>query len=119
MGITLFGYQACGTCKKAEKALEAIGADYTFIDITQNPPSKVALKKIIAQSGEEIKKFYNTSGKKYKELNIKEKKVGMNEAQQLDLLASDGYLLKRPLITDGSKSTVGYKEDRFQEVWGG
>jgi arsenate reductase len=118
MSIKFFGYKACGTCKKAEKALEAMGVDFSFIDITQNPPSKTALKKMIAMSGEEIKKFYNTSGKKYKELNIKDKKVGMSEAQQVELLASDGYLLKRPLVTDGECATVGYKEDRFKEVWG-
>ena len=118
MSIKFFGYKACGTCKKAEKALEEMGLDFTFIDITLNPPSKTALKKIISQSGEELKKFYNTSGKKYKELNIKEKKIGMTEAQQVDLLASDGYLLKRPLITDGNLATVGYKEEPFKEVWG-
>lgn len=118
MSVKFFGYKACGTCKKAEKALGEMGVDFTFIDITQNPPSKTALKKIISQSGEELKKFYNTSGKKYKELNIKDKKASMTEAQQIDLLASDGYLLKRPLISDGTRSTVGYKEDAFKEVWG-
>lgn len=117
MAITLYGYKKCGTCKKAEKHLEAKGVEYSFIDITEKPPSLAQLKKIHKLSGEDIAKFYNTSGKKYKEGNIKEVRKTLDEKGQLELLASDGYLLKRPLITDGSSATVGYKEDVIEATW--
>lgn len=117
MPIKVYGYKKCGTCRKAEKYLEAVGIDYNFIDITVDPPAKTALKKMISQSGKGIEKFYNTSGIKYKELDIKTKRKELNEAEQIELLASNGYLLKRPIVTDGSQTTVAFIEDEFKENW--
>lgn len=116
--ITFYGYKKCATCRKAEKALEAKGIPYTFCDITEAPPSKTALAKILAQSGVPLKKLFNTSGEQYKALNIKDKLPTLTEAQALALLAGNGRLIKRPLVTDGAKATVGYDEAVFGKEWG-
>lgn len=115
--LKFYGYKRCGTCRKAEKDLEAKGIDYDFIDITLQPPKLKELKTMIAQSGLDLAKFYNTSGVKYKSENIKDKRKELSEAEQIKLLASDGYLLKRPLVSDGSSTTVGFKQDNYDEVW--
>ncbi len=115
--MKFFGYKKCSTCRKAEKALEKIGRDYQFIDITENPPSQAALKKMVEQSGAELKKFFNTSGVQYKELNIKDKVKSLSDSGILSLLASNGRLLKRPLVTDGERTTVGFDEATFPKAW--
>jgi arsenate reductase len=115
--LKFYGYKKCDTCRKAEKALAKLGQAYDFVDITEAPPSAAALKRMVMQSGAELKKFFNTSGVQYKELNIKDKVGGMSEAQILEMLAGNGRLLKRPLVTDGSKSTVGFDEAEFPKAW--
>ena len=115
--ITVYGYKKCGTCRKAEKFLIEQSLEYTFVDITLNPPSLRELKKIIKLSKKPIEKFYNTSGVKYKELDIKTKRKGLSEKEQLELLASDGYLLKRPQVTDGKSASVGFIQSEFEEIW--
>ncbi|MES0491820.1 MAG: Spx/MgsR family RNA polymerase-binding regulatory protein, partial [Leptospirales bacterium] len=112
-----YGYNKCATSRKGEKVLVAKKIEYKFIDVTLKPPAKSALKKIIQQSGEPIKKFFNTAGIAYKEGNIKDKIKEMTDAQMIELLASDGRLLKRPVVTDGEISTVGFKEEVFQKTW--
>jgi len=84
----------------------------------ESPPSVEELKELWKNSGFELKKFFNTSGNKYKELGLKDRLPTMSEEEQLELLASDGMLIKRPLLTDGQKVTVGFKEDMFTEAWG-
>lgn len=115
--LTFYGYKKCDTCRKAEKALAKLGREYSFVDITEKPPSSSALKKIVAQSGADLKKFFNTSGVQYKELKIKDKAPKMGESEILDLLAGNGRLIKRPLVTDGNKSTVGFDEAVFAKAW--
>lgn len=115
--IKFYGYKKCGTSRKGEKALGDSSVDYSFIDITENPPSKSALKKIIKQSGEPVKKFFNTSGQEYRTLGLKDKLASMSEAEMIDLLASNGRLIKRPLVTDGEHSTVGFNEEKFHGAW--
>jgi arsenate reductase len=115
--LTFYGYKKCDTCRKAEKALAKLGREYAFVDITENPPARPALKKIVDQSGADLKKFFNTSGVQYKELKIKDKVPKLGEGEILDLLAGNGRLIKRPLVTDGSKSTVGFDEAVFAKAW--
>jgi arsenate reductase len=115
--LKFYGYKKCDTCRKAEKALAALGRTYEFVDITEAPPGRAALKKIVDQSGAELKKFFNTSGVQYKELGIKDKVKAMSESQILEMLAGNGRLLKRPLVTDGAKSTVGFDEAAFSKAW--
>jgi len=115
--LTFYGYKKCGTSRKGEKALQEYGRDYTFIDITEKPPSKALLKKMIQQSGEPATKFFNTSGKEYRDQQVKDRLRDMNEKEMIDLLASSGRLIKRPVITDGKKTTVGYSEEVFADTW--
>jgi arsenate reductase (glutaredoxin) len=117
MSLKFYGYKKCGTCRKAEKALESKGLAYEFIDITVNPPSLKYLKAMVDQSGKGLDKFYNTSGLKYKEQNIKDLRKTLTEAEQLKMLSAEGYLLKRPLVSDGQKTTVGYQSEEFLETW--
>ncbi len=115
--IKLYGYKKCSTCRKAEKSLEEKGAQFEFIDITLAPPNQKTLKEIITNSEKPIEKFYNTSGIKYKELDIKTKRKTLNQREQIKLLSSNGYLLKRPIVTNGKQVTVGFKEEEFTAVW--
>lgn len=115
--IKFYGYKKCGTCRKAEKALASYNVEYQFIDITENPPASSALKKIAQQADVDLKKLFNTSGVQYRELKVKEKLPELNAKQILDMLAGNGRLVKRPIVTDGTRSTVGFKEDEFKRVW--
>jgi arsenate reductase (glutaredoxin) len=115
--LKFYGYKKCDTCRKAEKALEKAGRQYEFIDITETPPSAAALKNMVQQSGAGLKKFFNTSGVQYKELGIRDKVAGMGEAEVLALLAGNGRLVKRPLVTDGTRTTVGFQEEDFLKTW--
>ncbi len=115
--IKLYGYKKCGTCRKAESVLAKAGVDYTFIDITENPPSSVALKNMAQQASRDLKKMFNTSGVMYREKNIKAKLTELSDAEILKLLASDGRLIKRPVVTDGTKTTVGFDETEFKRAW--
>ncbi|MDO3660528.1 arsenate reductase family protein [Bacillus sp. C28GYM-DRY-1] len=117
MSLTFYWYPKCGTCRKAKKWLEEHGKEINEIHIAEQPPTKEELKALYEKSGLDLKKFFNTSGMKYRELNLKEKLYHMSEDEQLELLASDGMLIKRPLTTDGEKVTVGFKEDQFEENW--
>lgn len=118
MALTYYGYPKCGTCRKAKKWLENAGLEFEDINIAENPPTKEQLKQMIANSGLDIKKFFNVSGMKYRDLNLKDKLPEMTDDEKISLLATDGMLMKRPIVTDGSKVTVGFKEDEYQEVWG-
>jgi arsenate reductase (glutaredoxin) len=115
--ITFYGYKKCSTCRKAEKALEAAGVAYTFVDITEKPPVKSGLKAIIQQSGLPLRKAFNTSGEVYKAMSLKDKLDGMTEDAMMTLLASQGRLMKRPMVTDGKKATIGFDEKVFGKTW--
>ncbi len=117
MAITYYGYPNCGSCKKAKSWLNAEGIEYHDVHIVETPPSKEDLKKIVEASGFPLKKFFNTSGMKYRELGLKEKIPTMSDDEQVELLASDGMLIKRPLVTDGEKVTLGFKDSDYAENW--
>ncbi|MBM7704569.1 arsenate reductase family protein [Metabacillus iocasae] len=117
MSLIFYSYPKCGTCRKAKKWLDDQGLTYEEIHIVENPPTREQIKSYYENSGLELKKFFNTSGQKYRELGVKDKMKTASEDELLDLLASDGMLLKRPLLTNGSKVTVGFKEEQFEQVW--
>jgi len=117
MALTFYWYPRCGTCKKAKKWLDDNQVDYTSVHIVEESPSKDELLAFIEKSGLPAKKFFNTSGKKYREMNMKEKIKDMTTEEMAETLASDGMLIKRPIATDGEKVTVGFKEDMFEENW--
>ncbi|MGE7660429.1 arsenate reductase family protein [Peribacillus sp. NPDC097197] len=117
MGLTLYWYPKCGTCRNAKKWLDRHELQYEAIHLVENPPSRAEIEQIYKSSGLELKKFFNTSGQKYRELGLKDKLKEASEKEMLDILATDGMLLKRPIVTDGLKVTVGFKEEQFDQTW--
>lgn len=117
MGLHYYGYPTCTTCKKAEKWLKENNIPFEASNIAEQPPNEHALKEMLISSGLPLKKFFNTSGMKYRELGLKDKLATMSEDDQIKLLASDGMLIKRPLVTDGQSTTVGFNEETFSETW--
>ncbi|MDP4106303.1 MAG: arsenate reductase family protein [Bacillota bacterium] len=117
MGLTFYWYPKCGTCRKAKKWLDDHQLSYQEIHIVDNPPSREELEDFYQKSGLPINKFFNTSGQKYRELGLKDKVKTASEQELLDLLASDGMLIKRPILTDGEKVTVGFNEESFEKTW--
>ncbi|TCP55432.1 arsenate reductase [Tumebacillus sp. BK434] len=109
-------YPKCSTCRNAKKWLEARGVSFADRHIVEQPPSKEELREVLAKSGLDIKKLFNTSGQKYRELGLKDKLKTMSEEEMLDLLATDGMLVKRPIFVHGGKATVGFKEEEFTKV---
>ena len=103
-------YPKCSTCRKARKWLEAQGVDFTPRHITEDAPTADELHAWHIRSGLPLKKFFNTSGLKYKELGLKDKLPEMSESEQLALLASDGMLIKRPILAGDDFLLVGFRE---------
>lgn len=116
--LTVYWYPKCGTCRGAAKWLEARGYALHASDLFQQAPSASELTKVIRNSGLPLKKFFNVSGEVYKEMGLKDKLGSMSGEEQIALLASNGRLIKRPIVTDGTKVTVGFKEDEYAQVWG-
>lgn len=108
-------YPKCSTCQNAKKWLERNEIKFQERHIVEEPPSKEELEKWIKQSGLEIKKFFNTSGLKYKELNLKEKLPNMSDTQKIELLSTNGMLIKRPLFINDKVVLVGFKEKQWEE----
>ena len=110
-------YPACSTCKKAKKWLDEHGISYTDRHIREERPSSQELKNWLEASGLPIKKFFNTSGQQYRALELKEKLPGMSVEEQLQLLSTDGMLVKRPIIvTDDGKVLTGFKEKDWADA---
>ena len=114
--MKLYSYSKCGTCRKAIKDLEAKKIKFELIDITEKPPSKKVLKSAIKEKG--LSKVFNTSGIQYRELKIKDKLKNMTETEAIDLLVSNGKLIKRPIAVDKNKMTVGFNAEEYKQVWG-
>ena len=106
-------YPKCTTCKKAKKFLDDNQVAFEDRHIVENNPTEEELKKWIERSGLEIKKFFNTSGLKYKELGLKDKLASMSDDEKIKLLASDGMLVKRPLVIEDDRVLVGCKEKEW------
>lgn len=117
MALTFYWYPKCGTCRKAKKWLDDHGLAYEAVHIAESPPSRSELENLYKTSGLDIKKFFNTSGMKYRELGLKDKVKTSSEDELLDLLATDGMLIKRPILADGQKVTVGFKEEDYEKSW--
>ena len=108
-------YPKCSTCQKAKKWLEEQGVEFEARHIVEQNPTAEELTRWIADSGQPVKKFFNTSGLKYKELALKDKLPTMSETEQIALLAADGMLVKRPLLIGNGMVLAGFKEDQWKE----
>lgn len=114
--LTFLCYPKCTTCQKAKKWLDENGIPYELRDIKLDNPSLAELTEWHEKSGLPLKKFFNTSGLLYKSLNLKEKLPAMTEPQMLELLATDGMLVKRPLLIGEDVVLVGFKEAQWSEI---
>ena len=114
--LTFLCYPKCTTCQKAKKWLDENGIPYELRDIKLDNPSLAELTEWYEKSGLPLKKFFNTSGLLYKSLNLKEKLPAMTEPQMLELLATDGMLVKRPLLIGEDVVLVGFKEAQWSEI---
>lgn len=111
-------YPKCTTCKKAKKWLEDRNISFTDRHIVEENPTLEELKEWVAKSGLPMKRFFNTSGMKYRELQLKDKLPQMSEEEQLELLASDGMLVKRPVLVGDDFVLAGFKEKEWLEKLG-
>ena len=109
-------YPKCSTCKKAKKWLEENNIEFEDRNIVEETPTVKELTEWIKKSKEDVRRWFNTSGLKYKELNLKEKLLTMNEEEKITLLASDGMLIKRPLVISDKGILVGFKEEKWKEM---
>lgn len=109
-------YPKCTTCRKAKKFLQENNVEFNDRDITIENPTVKELESWINLSGLEVKKFFNTSGVLYKEMKLKDKIKDMSKEEMIKLLATDGKLVKRPLLIFKDKVLVGFKEEQYKEI---
>ena len=107
-------YPPCSTCQKAKKWLDEHGLNYTERHIKEDNPGYDELKSWYEMSGLPLKRFFNTSGLLYKSMNLKDRPPAMSEEEQLRLLATDGMLVKRPIIVDGETVLTGFREAEWE-----
>ena len=110
-------YPKCSTCKKAKDFLLRNNINFEDRNIVENNPSYEELEKWIRKSGRDIKTFFNTSGNLYKELNLKEKLLEMSNEEKIKLLASNGMLVKRPMLISNDFVLSGFKEDLWKDIF--
>lgn len=117
MAVLVIEYPKCTTCKKAKKWLDEHGVEYVDRHIVEDNPTAAELAEWHERSGLPLRRFFNTSGMKYRELGIKAKlDAGMTDEEAYELLATDGMLVKRPLIVADSVVLTGFKEDAWAEA---
>lgn len=109
-------YPKCSTCKKAKKFLDENGAAYQDRNIKEDNPTVEELKKWHEKSGLPLKRFFNTSGLLYKEMKLKDRLPEMRDEEKYELLATDGMLVKRPILVSDSTVCVGFKEEEWKEA---
>lgn len=112
--MLLICYPKCSTCAKAQKWLDENHIEYSYRDIKLENPNKEELNEFYKKSGLPLKRFFNTSGLKYKELGLKDKLASMSEEKQLELLSTDGMLVKRPIVVTDDFVLVGFKEAEWE-----
>ena len=114
--MLLVWYPKCSTCQKAKKWLDEKGVEYEARDIKEENPSVEELKEWHKKSGLPLKRFFNTSGMLYKEMKLKDRLPDMSEEEQFELLATDGRLVKRPVLATEEKAFPGFREKEWEEM---
>ncbi|MBQ9302810.1 arsenate reductase family protein [Butyrivibrio sp.] len=112
----VYCYSKCSTCKKALKWLDDNNIKYEQIDIKEDHPDESTLRKLHKKSGLPLKKFFNTSGMLYRDMELSKKLPDMSDDEQFELLASDGMLVKRPLLVTEEKVLTGFKESEWKDA---
>lgn len=116
MSVLFIEYPKCSTCQKAKKWLQENNIEFEDRHILEQTPTAQELEKWIKQSNKEIKSWFNTSGLKYKELKLKEKLPTMSDEEKIELLTSDGMLIKRPILVTEDKILIGFKIDEWKNI---
>lgn len=111
--LTVYWYPKCGTCRKAKKWLDDHGVEYELVDLVEHPPDAATIRRWVERGDLEVRRLFNTCGQSYRQLGLKDKLPRMDEEAMIELLASDGKLLKRPIVTDGQRVTVGFSEEAY------
>ena len=114
--VKVYCYSRCSTCQKALKWLQENKVEHEVIDIKEDHPDEKTLRKYYKMSGLPLKRFFNTSGLQYRELELSKKLPGMREDEQFALLASDGMLVKRPLLVGKDFALTGFKETEWADA---
>ena len=114
--IKVYCYSKCSTCKKALKWLDDRGVAYEKIDLKENNPGEEELREYHAKSGLPLKRFFNTSGMIYRDMELSKKLPAMSDDEQFALLASDGMLVKRPLLVKDDTVLTGFRENEWEEI---
>ena len=114
----VYEYKGCSTCRKALKWLDAQGIEYKAVPVRETPPNKTELRRVLKASECNIRKLFNTSGADYKKLNLKENLPTLSEAQAIDILNTNGNLVKRPFVVNKSGGLTGFNEDAWQKFFG-
>lgn len=113
--IKIYCYPRCTTCQRAVKWLDSKSAEYDLINIKENNPDKETLRALWQKSGLDLKKFFNTCGILYREKNLSQKLPSMSDEEKLDLLSTDGMLVKRPILITATSVCVGFKEVEWEK----
>ena len=116
MSKLFINYPKCSTCKKAEKFLKENNVEFINRNIVEENPSAEELALWIERSGLEPKKFFNTSGVLYREMNLKDKVKTMSKEEMIEILSTNGMLVKRPLLVTDDKVLVGFKEENYKDI---
>lgn len=116
--LNVYYYPKCGTCRNALKFLQGKAYELKLHDLFEQPPAEAEVREWLRISGLPLKSFFNVSGEVYREMKLKDRLPAMSEEEQIRLLASNGRLVKRPVVTDGERLTVGFKADQYEAVWG-
>lgn len=116
--LLLIWYPKCSTCRKAKAWLDEKGVDYVLRDIVENSPTRDELKLWYDENDLDIKKFFNTSGQLYRNLDLKNKLELLTEEEKIGLLAMDGMLVKRPVLVKGNKILLGFNEEKWTNLLG-
>lgn len=117
MSLTFYMYPNCNSCKKAKKWLEENNLSFKMKHIVEDPPSKEEILHFFEISDEKPRRFFNTSGKVYRERNMKDIIKDLTKEEMATYLSSNGMLIRRPIITDGERVTVGFNEEIYKAVW--
>ncbi|MGB3161514.1 MAG: Spx/MgsR family RNA polymerase-binding regulatory protein [Carnobacterium sp.] len=115
--LNFYQHKLCTTCRKGRKWLENHSIEYQVIDLIAQPPSKEQLLAWMTASDLPISHFFNGKGNLYRKLNLKDTVSEMTVKEAAELLSTDGMLIKRPLVSDGQRITLGFKEEEFEKEW--
>lgn len=114
--IKFYEYPKCTTCRKGKKFLQESDVEFDSIDMVKNPPHADVLRELIETSGTDVDMLFNKRGKKYKDLDLNDRLREMSQEEKLELLSSDGMLIKRPLLYDGKRVLLGFKEAEYGQL---